>query len=285
MAQQKASRRRTLAGLAIGMALGACVTASTMQQPSNAPPSPIAFDVVSIKQDASESGASTIGFERGGRFAAANEPLVRLISAAYATAVDLPRTQIIGGPSWIDTDRLDMRAIGDANASRDEGVEMLRAALADRFRLAIHRETRQLPVYNLVKSRPTGALGPQLRPSDIDCEALRSGSGTPAPPAPGQIFPCVKGFGSNQLMARGLTVGELTASMIARMVDRPVVDQTGLTGPYDWNVRWGGDVSSDQNLPATIFTALQEQLGLKLEPARGPVDVVVIDHVERPTEN
>jgi uncharacterized protein (TIGR03435 family) len=73
--------------------------------------------------------------------------------------------------------------------------------------------------------------------------------------------------------------------MIARFVDRPVVDQTGLAGPYDWRLRWGGDGSPDQSLPTTIFTALQEQLGLRLEPARGSVQVVVIDHVERPTEN
>src|SRR5580704_13570965 len=211
-----------------------------------APAKPPAFEVVSIKRDTSESGASTIGFERGGRFAATNEPLVRLISAAYSTAVDLPRTQIIGGPSWIDTDKFDVRAIGGENASRDDGVMMLRAALADRFSLAIHRETRELPVYNLVKSRPAGPLGMQLRPSDIDCAALERGGHAPAPPAPGPIPPCVKGLWPDQLMARGLTIGELAQSAIARMVDRPVVDRTGLTGPYEWNVRWGGDGSSDQ---------------------------------------
>jgi uncharacterized protein (TIGR03435 family) len=274
-------RSRLLASVGIVAVVGGLAGARAAQTP----PKPTAFDVVSIKRDLSESGASTIGFERGGRFAAANEPLVRLISVAYATAIDLPRTQIIGGPSWIDTDKFDVRAIGDENASRDQGIAMLRAALADRFTLAIHSEVRELPIYNLVKSRSDGPLGDALRPSDIDCAALKSRDATPPPPAPGQLPPCILGFGRSQLMARGLTVEQLSASSVARMVDRPVVDRTDLAGPYDWNVRWAGDNPSDLNLPATIFTALQEQLGLKLEPARGSVDVVVIDHVEHPTED
>jgi len=244
-----------------------------------------AFDVVSIKEDASESGESSIGFQAGGRFEAVNEPLARLIAFAYATGIDLPRTQILGGPAWIDTDRFDVRALGDQNASPQDRIAKVRGILSERFHLMVHTEMRDLPLYNLVRLHPSGPLGESLRPSDVDCAAAERDR-IPLPSAsPGQVPPCMKGFLGNQLTARGLTIGELATSMIARIVDRPVVDHTGLAGPYEWTVRWAGDAVPDQNLPTTIFTALEEQLGLKLEPARGPLTVVVIDHVERPSAN
>lgn len=243
------------------------------------------FDVVSIKRDMSEGNLSTLGFQRGGRFEAINNSVSRLIAFAYATGVDLPRSQILGVPAWMDTDRFDVRAIGAQTASQQDRITMVRAMLSERFHLVVHSETRDVPVYNLVRLRASGPLGEALHQSDIDCEAAARDGSVPPAPSPGQMPPCMKGFLDNQLMARGLTVGELATSMIARFVDRPVIDHTGLTGPYEWTIRWGGNAASDQSLPATIFSAVEEQLGLKLEPARGSVQVVVIDHVERPTED
>ena len=243
------------------------------------------FDVVSIKENTSGSGASSIGFQAGGRFEAVNEPLARLIAFAYATGIDLPRTQILGGPAWIDTERFDVHALGDQKASPQDRTAKVRSILSERFHLIVHTEMRDLPLYNLVRLRPSGSLGESLHPSDVDCAAAERDRVQPPAASPGQVPPCMKGFLGNQLTARGLTIGELATSMIARVVDRPVVDQTRLAGPYDCTVRWAADASSDQNLPTSIFTALEEQLGLKLEPARGSLEVLVIDYVERPSAN
>src|SRR4051812_22346931 len=130
-----------------------------------------AFDVTSIKPNTSASPASTIGFERGGRFRAVNEPVVRLIQEAFATPAT-PRPQIVGAPGWIESDRFDVEALADANRSPAERQMMLRAMLADRFRLASHVETRALPVYNLVRPSPDAKLGNKLRLSDGSCAAL-----------------------------------------------------------------------------------------------------------------
>lgn len=112
----------------------------------------LAFEVASVKPNTSAGAASTIGFEPGGRFRAINEPVSRLIQEAYATAAS-PRPKLMGGPSWIDSDRFDVEAVTSASSSRDRSQEMLRTLLADRFRLLIHHETRELPTYNLIRLR------------------------------------------------------------------------------------------------------------------------------------
>src|SRR5262249_5407026 len=141
--------------------------------------------------------------------------------------------------------------------------------LEDRFKLKVHRETRELQRYALVRAQKDGALGPQLRPSRLDCSvdftkcSIRVGAGT-------------FGSGSTPIVA-------LTNYLASSIVQTVVVDRTGLEGRYEINVEWSADQSATDK--PSIFAALQEQLGLKLEPERGPVDVVVIDHVDRPTEN
>lgn len=263
--------RATVVGLAMALAFAVHAVAQ-----------PKTFDVVSIKIDTSASSASTIGFDPGGRFEAVNESLPRIISAAYSPGAMLPRNQIIGGPGWVDSERFVVHAIGDPAASEEERRTMLQAALADRFKLAAHRERREMPIYSLVAARADGRLGARLKPSDVDCDALRSTRSAPPPPAPGQTPACIKVFGTRKLMGRGMTISELALGEVVRFVDRPVEDHTGLSGSYEWTLEWSGD-ASDQTVPSTIFTALQEQLGLRLEQARGMVDVIVIDHVERPT--
>jgi uncharacterized protein (TIGR03435 family) len=249
----------------------------------------VAFDVASVKPNTSGDGASTIGFEQGGRFLAVNMPVASLIQTAYATSA-VPRPQIVGGPAWIDSDRFDVGAVTDRNPSQDQRLMMLRALLADRFKLAIHQETRELPIYNLVRSSPDGKLGDKLRVSDIDCDALRNSGRMPDP---GQLRPCMMAFGLGSLHVKGMTTSQFATGGLARLVNRPVFDRTGLGATvYDWALEWtpdqpsqvsGGTTPSNLGLPSSIFSALQEQLGLKLESAKGPIDVLVIDHVEKPT--
>jgi len=246
----------------------------------------VAFEVTSVKANTSAAAASTIGFEPGGRFVAINMPVASLIQAAYATSPVL-RPPIIGGPGWIDADRFDVTAVTDRTSSQDERRMMVRALLADRFKLLIHSDTRELPVYRLVKSSSDGKPGTKLRVSDIDCAALRNSGRTPTPE---QLRPCMTAFGLGSLRLNG-TASQFAAGL-ARMVDRPVSDRTELGATlYDWTLEWTPDQSSsnsprtpsDSNLPSSIFSAVQEQLGLKLESAKGPVEVLVIDHIEKPT--
>jgi uncharacterized protein (TIGR03435 family) len=246
------------------------------------------FDVASVKPNTSGDGASTIGFEQGGRFLAVNMPVLSLIQTAYATSA-VPRPQVVGGPAWIDSDRFDVGAVTDRNPPQDQRQMMLRALLADRFKLVIHRETRELPIYNLVKSSPDGKLGDKLRVSDIDCDALRKSGSIPTPD-PGQLRPCMMAFGRGSLHVKGMTTSQFATGGLARIVNRPVFDRTGLGATlYDWALEWApeqvstGTTPSDLSLPSSIFSALQEQLGLKLESAKGSMDVLVIDHVEKPT--
>jgi uncharacterized protein (TIGR03435 family) len=290
---------RATAGGPIGVALlfVGILTAPRLQAHSQSapPPSRPAFEVASVKPNKSGDGATTLGFQQGGRFRAINETLVRLIGEAYATSVALPRFQLVGGPTWIDSDRFDVDAIAEGNPSPEQGHLMLRALLADRFKLIIHADTRELPMYNLVKSRSDGKLGERLRPSDINCAALRGAGGTPTPVTPGQPPPCVMSFGRGSLSAKAMIISQLASMGLARLVSRTVVDRTGLEGAYDWTLEWTPDQASQgqpgsSGTPAhidldrpSIFTAVQEQLGLKLESTKGPVDVLVIDSVEHPT--
>jgi uncharacterized protein (TIGR03435 family) len=175
---------------------------------------------------------------------------------------------------------------------------MLRSLLADRFKLKVHDETRQMPIYALVKARSDGALGPALKPSSIDCAAFvggrRGGGPPPAPPQPGQQVDCGFIIGIGKMSVGGMPIEQL-ARALSPMVGRIVLDKTGLTGNYSYEFTYspeqivglppllnGEAVTVDPNTPS-IFTALQEQLGLKLDSGRGAVEVLVIDSAEQPT--
>jgi uncharacterized protein (TIGR03435 family) len=155
---------------------------------------------------------------------------------------------------------------------------MLRSLLADRFALVIHTETQELPIYALRVVNRDGTLGAQLRQSDVDCDAVlaeMARTGRPAPPkAPGQMPPCSTQTSSGHLVANAIPMSQL-AEMLSTFAGRETHEQTNLRGNFDLRLDWTDDLS--------IFTAIQEQLGLKLEPTKGPVDVLVIDHVEKPT--
>jgi uncharacterized protein (TIGR03435 family) len=238
---------------------------------------PLAFEVASIRLNASGATATTLGFQQNRRFRAVNEPLWRLVAEAYRTTYQLRRFEILGLPEWINSERFDVDAVAGEHATPEEARKMLQHLLEDRFKLVVRRTTRELPIYQLVRARSDGRLGDRLKRSDVDC------STRPLPaPAPGQPRPCVMVFGQGHLSSNGMTIAQLAEMGLARSVERPVLERTGLTGGYQWTLEWAPDGSTDSDRP-TLITALQEQLGLKLESTRGRVEVLMIDSVSRPT--
>jgi uncharacterized protein (TIGR03435 family) len=270
-----------IAALVTGMMVAAPLMAQAPTVPS--------FEVASVKPNESGEGNGGTFVRPGGRYSATNVPLRALVFSAYGLLHDV---QIIGGPSWMNTERFDIVAKAEGNPStdvfRDQARLMLRTLLADRFRLTLHHETRELPIHALVIARRDGKLGPQLRPSKLaDC----LGAPKPSPASDSNTaMPCGGGFARTGHVAGRASEFPGLVTTVSNVADRPVVDRTGLTGTFDWDLQWTSDRSlssaSDRSPDSvSLFTALQEQLGLKLEPTRGPVDVLVIDHVERPTED
>jgi uncharacterized protein (TIGR03435 family) len=267
-----------------------CGIASLLSAQS--PGSP-AFEVASVKPNKSGDPNGSTNFQPGGRYTARNMAVRALIREAYR----LQGFQIVGGPDWVASDRFDIqaKAEGDLPDSADGGPPqalflMLRRLLAERFKLTVHNETRELPVYALVMTRSDGKMGPQLREPAIDCRTFDFRN-SPIPP-PGGFCGGIQ-TGPGRFVGKGATMRQLALNLSPR-VARIVLDRTGLSGPFDLDLEWtqaavapdppaaGGPPAVD--VGPSIFTALQEQLGLKLESQKGPVDVLVIDRVEHPTE-
>jgi uncharacterized protein (TIGR03435 family) len=263
------------------------------------------FEVASVKPNTSGDTRVSSMIQPGGRYNAINVLLRNLIINAYR----LQESQLAGAPDWISSERFDIvaKAEGDEETPPPVVQSMVRSLLAERFKLAVHWESREGPIYTLVRARTDGKLGPGIKPSTTDCAALaaaRRGAPPPSGPpprlVPGERPTCGAWVGFGEVTAGGRPLVELV-SMLAQTVRRVVVDRTGLKGHFDFYMRWTPDnlpprapgtpadqpvrmngVEFDPNGPS-LFTALQEQLGLKLEATRGPVDVLVIDHVERPS--
>jgi len=264
------------------------------------------FDVASIKQ--SRSGDLGLGFDVPGtrRFTATNVPLRDLIRFAF----DVDETRLVGGADWIKNDRVDIVATSnqDIPTWTPAGppsvlLAMLRSLLKERFQLETHPETRELPVYALVLARTDRKLGPRASVSTIDCATMLAGRSGPQPPpaAPSDPPLCGMRIGPGQMLLGGVPMSQF-ATVLAPFARRLVVDRTELTGNFNLQLSWtpqgmrlGGPPPDgavpplpppvpppDQN-GASLFVSIQEQLGLKLEPSRAPVEVVVIDRVERPT--
>ncbi len=257
--------------------------------------STLAFEAASIKPNNSTALGRRFGVP-GDRFVATNETLRVLVT-------------ISGGPKWIDSDRYDVLAKAAGDVVRGtEGTRrkqlMLQTLLAQRFKLAVHHEMKNMPVYALVPARRDKTLGPKLHRSEVEPAALRGRAGNPPTLRPSFGSPACEAAGalcSPGLSIAGvfkggaLTMVELTA-YLSRWFDRAVLDRTGLTGAYDVEFQFSTEglpgaptgppgVERPPSEGPSIFTALQEQLGLKLESTRGPVDVLIIDHAEKPTED
>jgi uncharacterized protein (TIGR03435 family) len=231
------------------------------------------FEVATIKP--SQFGGVSLKLSPGGLFESAGTTLSDLIKLAY----DLHPRQIVGGPSWIQTEKYDVTGKPDkpGKPSLEPLKAMVRKLLADRFQLTFHLDKRELPVYAITVAKS----GAKLIENDGDPNGVWGGAGV----------------GPRSLGLRNITMTEFARVLMASILDRPAVDQTGLGSTrYDFELKWTPDASQSQpggtdrpadnaGAPPDLFTAFQEQLGLKLESTKALVDVLVIDRAEKPSEN
>lgn len=287
--------RTIVVGSLIALVAGVAFGQSTANPP--------AFEVASIKRVAPPQPGQPIRVMMGndpGRINLTSVTLRILIMRAYEV-----KDYQITGPDWLNSERFDVIATKPPNTPAEQIPLMLQTLLAERFKLALHRETKKLPEYALVG----GKNGPKLQKSkEEDSEpAGVAGGGTGGGAGEQRAFVGRKGtmrMGLGRVTANGMSISDL-ANLLSSQLGRPVVDLTGLTGHYDFNLEWtpdqaqrmtsplGGGLSSDRPAPSTpqtadgpsIFIAVQEQLGLKLQSQKGPVQTLVIDHVEKPTDN
>ena len=277
-------RTNLVAILAAGLAFG------------QSAPAPLTFEVASIKPNSGDDHRIGIQFMPGGGLRTTGTTLKFLITFAY----DVRDFQVSGGPGWINSDRFDIMAKSDRDAAEGGADDLrkmsdaqmktateqmrakLQALLADRFQLTIHHETKDQPVYALV----IGKNGSKLKESEVKQGGDRRR---------------MMRMGRSELNAEGVAIDMLT-NTLSNVLGRPVIDRTGLKGNYDFKLTWTPDPGQaggfggppppgveappppDPNGPS-IFTAVQEQLGLRLESQKGPVDLIVIDKVEKLSEN
>jgi uncharacterized protein (TIGR03435 family) len=253
-----------------------------------------AFEVVSIKPSTSGGAwriqmlmSRTPGAEShaSGEVTVTNMPLREVIRIAYG----LQPFQISGGPDWIHSEGYDMTVRGEGSLGKDQMSAMMQRLLADRFKLRVHHEPRELSVFALARARSDGTLGPRLRRSEVDCSS----------PAPGRPACAMWSEGAWQVSARGVTMDQLAMHMtlVSHRVNRAVVDRTGLTGTFDLDLQFLRPLDEAVarfppltaalerlGLMTSFFTALRQQLGLQLDLTEGPVDMLVIDGAERPND-
>jgi uncharacterized protein (TIGR03435 family) len=262
----------------IRLLLCASAVARAAITPAQAPTAPApSFDVASIHKNITETDGHhhIINDPNVSRFQTVNLSVLDLIQFAY----NKPKSQIMGAPTWLDSIMFDIDAKSDAAEdarlhampsaeARSEKAHMVQALLADRFGLTIHAETRQLPVYALIVAKG----GAKFKPSQVQGTTYNT-------------------YRDHMHLAGSDDTLAILARELAQTLGRVVLNKTGLTGRFDLTLRWTPQDAAPMgsapppDAPPDIFTAIQEQLGLKLESTKGPVDVLVIDHVEMPSEN
>jgi uncharacterized protein (TIGR03435 family) len=249
--------------------------------PPAARPKPMAadanpsFEVATIKLSKPDAQGKGIGVN-GHQISTRNTSVTDLITFAYG----IHARQVAGGPSWLETEKYDVLAEPDAEgAPNDRQVKMMfQKMLADRFKLTFHRDKKELTVYTIVVAKG----GPKLTNSTGDPSGL----------------PTLGLRGLGKVFTRNASMADFAALMQTTALDRPVVDQTGLTGKYDFTLDWTPDESQfggrggqapppadNSDVPPDLYTAIQQQLGLKMESTKAPVEVLIIDKVEKPSEN
>lgn len=249
----------------------------------------IAFEVASVKPNKSGARAIDINTYPGSRFVATNIPLRSLVRLAYG----LEDHEIVGGPSWMDSDPFDVEAIAGRELPEMTGPfgaggalpEMLKSLLADRFRLVARTEVRDMPVAQLVMARDDRRPGGRLMRSAMDCAALfaqrKPGEGSP---------PCGVRMAPGSIVLEGVPISQL-ASALTGVVRRTVIDRTNLEGNYDLQLHWQMRQPSSPDAPPTptagptLFDALRDSAGLRLENSVGPQEILVIESVQRPSAN
>jgi len=236
------------------------------------------FEVASIKPTGPEPNGRWIRMQSADRFVAHNHAVRTLIAAAY----DMSPQAVSGGPAWVDSDRWDIQAKtpGEVRPNLNEQMAMLRELLSERFKLTFHRDPKRMPIYALTVAKG----GAKLKESTVSPDSTPAGP----PPLAFVMSPVVV-----ELPARYASVAEFASVLQRSPLERPVVDQTGLAGRYDFDLEfapderlWGGLLKRPDNSDKPdLFKAIQEQIGLRLEATRGSVDTIVIDNIERPSSN
>jgi uncharacterized protein (TIGR03435 family) len=283
---EDAALARTPTAQALAALLTVLAAATALAQSPALPEATLRFEVASIRRNLASDGGY-LRIEPGARFNAVGATPMLLIRQAYGK---LP-FQLANVPDWAESEQYDIRA------KAPDGVEvapnmpqLLRSLLRERFRFEGHLETRQLPAYDLLVARADRQLGPGLRRATVDCAARKLGA---QPPIDDNGEPlCGLTGGPNRIVVRGYPLARF-AGMLTTPMQRMVMDKTGLIGSWNLDLRYTPDQPAnpngsvptiDQNLPSLV-TAIQEQLGLKLEPSRAPVEVLVIDRISRPTSD
>ena len=288
---------RLLPGAVVALSVAVCsLSTPTAQAPD--PNTPFTYEAASVKPNKEGGRGSSIRRQPGGRLTATNFPLRALITFAY----QLQGFQLVGDPSWIRNENFDIVAKMEGDpppvmpgTGPDPHMVAMRTLLAERFKLVVHRETREMDIYALVVARPDGTLGPNLRRTTTDCEALmaaRRGGQPPTAPGPDAPFQCGMRGTPGRLLVNAMPLSQF-ANSLSGQVQRVVVDRTGLSGGWDFEITYAPEQpvnpppgvefpAADPNAPS-LFTAIQEQLGLKLQSTKGPVEVLVVDRIERPT--
>jgi uncharacterized protein (TIGR03435 family) len=264
---------------------------------SASPAAPSQFTRVSITQASGAESPGAIRFTLPRGLHARNVTLVDLIKFAHQRHAFDERV-VVGGPSWTTADRFDLEVVAATEHALDPSgvpgttLRGLQSLLGEHFALAVHEEVRELPIYALTRVEPAVSLGPRLRQSEIDCSALGS-SKVPPKRGPGLGPPCSTKNPPGRLFAHTLPMPAM-ASLLGRHLDRPVVDRTQLSGPFDMELEaleikalpgyqpGPSDLALPPPAGPTVFVAVREQLGLELKAVDGAVSVIVIDRAERP---
>ena len=262
----------------------------------------ITFEVASIKPNKSNEARQGARILPGGRIDVTNLPLGVLIRMAYGSEAIQTPGQVVGGPSWLNSDHFDIVAKAEGDPGLDEQgrptrlIAMLKALLEERFKVKVHAEVREAQTYALVLANKDGKLGPELHESKADCYSAARPPPVGAPPDPARL--CGIRGGNGSVTATGVTMAQAAQNFANfPVVGRPVRDRTGLTARYDYHLEFVPAFLNGPNPdsppvanPAAdsgpnLFTALPEQLGLKLQNEKAQVEFLVIDNAERPAED
>ena len=281
-------------------ALALSVSRPHAQTPAQAPDphESYVYEAASVKPNKTAPQGSSIRRFPGGRLQATNMPLRALITFAY----QLQPFQLVGDPGWLRTETFDIVAKMEGDPppvmpgqGPDPHMVAMRNLLADRFKLTVHRETREMDIYALVIARPDGKPGPALKPTTQDCEAMMDAAKRgklPPPPGPNDPIMCGTRGSPGRIQVGGMPLVSF-ANMLSGRVQRTVVDRTGLAGAWDFEINFAPESAPIQAPPGvelppgdptapSLFTAIQEQLGLRLQSTKGPVEVLVVDRIEQP---
>ena len=259
----------------ISLALGGHLVAQTLAQ----------FEVVSIKRHVTLDANSGIQNLPDGTTIAINQPISSLISGAAPVQV----REVVGGPDWLKTERYDVTTKPPAGSTPAQRREMVRRMFAERMKLVAHIEQRERDTFALLLARADGRLGPNLKPSAPECMPRPAGAPPAPPPASTDVRSrCGGSFGATSLFF-GATTMDILVQSLGSLAGGLVNNRTGLQGFYSVELHFAPNGLAPEDKrgdePPQFLTALQEQLGLKLQPEKTMVPVLVIDSIERPSEN